>query len=179
MTDITWTNTVVKLSDLQPWERNPRKSSKKQAAKMLESWKTFGQVQTIAVGPGLEVYDGHQRLSALLTLHGPDYQIDARQASRELSEQEREQLVVTLHTGATGSWDWDALSGWDATSLQEWGFDQDALSQWNTDAASLALMLEVDTADKTPPDDFKEYGDDIETQYCCPKCGYVWSGKPK
>lgn len=29
-----------------------------------------------------------------------------------------------------------------------------------------------------PPDDFAEYGEDIETQYCCPKCGYKWSGKP-
>lgn len=28
------------------------------------------------------------------------------------------------------------------------------------------------------PEDFPEYGDDIETAYCCPKCGYEWSGKP-
>jgi len=33
--------------------------------------------------------------------------------------------------------------------------------------------------DILPPDDFKEYDDDIETDYCCPKCGYEWSGKPK
>lgn len=30
-----------------------------------------------------------------------------------------------------------------------------------------------------PPDDFREYGEDIETEYCCPKCGYKWSGKPR
>lgn len=29
------------------------------------------------------------------------------------------------------------------------------------------------------PDDFPEFGEDIETEYCCPKCGYEWSGKPK
>ncbi len=29
------------------------------------------------------------------------------------------------------------------------------------------------------PEDFKEYGEDIETKYCCPKCGYQWSGKPE
>ncbi|MDA0990772.1 MAG: DNA methyltransferase, partial [Verrucomicrobia bacterium] len=142
MSDITWTNTTVKLGDLQPWERNPRKSTKKQAAKMLESWDKFGQVQTIAVSPSLSVLDGHQRLSALLTVHGKDYEVDARQASRELSEEEREQLVVTLHAGAVGSWDWGELANWDASSLQEWGFDADALQTWNTDAASLALMLE-------------------------------------
>ncbi|WP_146255441.1 ParB N-terminal domain-containing protein [Azospirillum sp. TSA6c] len=30
----------------------------------------------------------------------------------------------------------------------------------------------------TPPADFPSFGEDIETQYCCPKCGYRWSGKP-
>ena len=27
------------------------------------------------------------------------------------------------------------------------------------------------------PEEFKEYDEDIETQYRCPKCGYSWSGK--
>ncbi|MCP4991294.1 MAG: ParB N-terminal domain-containing protein [Colwellia sp.] len=30
-----------------------------------------------------------------------------------------------------------------------------------------------------PPTEFKEYDDDIETQYCCPSCQYEWSGSPK
>ena len=30
-----------------------------------------------------------------------------------------------------------------------------------------------------PPSDFKEVGEDIDTQYKCPKCSYAWSGKPK
>lgn len=29
------------------------------------------------------------------------------------------------------------------------------------------------------PGEFAEFGEDIETDYCCPKCGYSWSGKPK
>ena len=28
----------------------------------------------------------------------------------------------------------------------------------------------------TPPDDFKEVGEDIQTDHTCPKCGYAWSG---
>ena len=32
---------------------------------------------------------------------------------------------------------------------------------------------------KNAPEVFEEFGEDIETQYCCPKCGYQWSGKPK
>lgn len=30
-----------------------------------------------------------------------------------------------------------------------------------------------------PPDSFKEYDEDIETEYTCPKCGYSWSGQPQ
>jgi hypothetical protein len=29
------------------------------------------------------------------------------------------------------------------------------------------------------PEEFKEYGEDIQTEYTCPKCGYEWSGRPK
>ncbi|WP_451997136.1 hypothetical protein [Azospirillum argentinense] len=32
--------------------------------------------------------------------------------------------------------------------------------------------------DGKPPEDFPSYGEDIPTQFCCPKCGYRWSGKP-
>lgn len=32
---------------------------------------------------------------------------------------------------------------------------------------------------KEAPEEFPTYGEDLDTQYCCPKCGYEWSGKPK
>ena len=32
--------------------------------------------------------------------------------------------------------------------------------------------------DAEPPDEFGAYDEDIETEHQCPKCGYVWSGKP-
>jgi rubrerythrin len=30
--------------------------------------------------------------------------------------------------------------------------------------------------DPTPPEDFKEVDENIETEHSCPKCGYKWSG---
>jgi hypothetical protein len=30
-----------------------------------------------------------------------------------------------------------------------------------------------------PPEEFKTYDQDLNTDYCCPKCGFAWSGKPK
>ena len=153
MTPITWANCQVTLGELQPWADNPRLSTKAQARRLLESWQRFGQVQTIAIGPAGQVYDGHQRLSALLTLHGKSYQVDARRSDRELTDEERRVLVVTLHAGAVGAWDWDSLSGWEAGLLQEWGFDSETLTNWQRDVTALGNLLaseEADSADAEP-----------------------------
>jgi hypothetical protein len=145
MNTIQWENIRVRLGDLKPWARNPRMSSKAQASRILESFTQFGQVQTIAIGPGNEVYDGHQRLSALLTLHGKEREIDARRSSRALSDGEREKLVVTLHTSATGAYDWDALAGFDAELLNN-SFTQEVLDGLNRDALAVAEMLRASEA---------------------------------
>lgn len=145
MSDIVWQPITVTLSVLQPWPRNPRRMSKKQAERLLKSFDDLGQFQTIAVGPGGEVYDGHQRLAALLKVHGPGYEVRALQSSRPLTEAEREQLTILSQT-ASGSWDWDALASWDAGLLQGLGFDADLLAGWNDDAAQLRTLLESEAA---------------------------------
>ncbi len=142
-----WKNITVRLGDLKAWAENPKFSTKAQAQRIIDSFKKFDQVQTIAVSPDLEVYDGHQRLSALLTIHGEDYQIDARQSNRNLTTDERKELVITLHSGAVGSYDWQALSGWDAKELQGWGLDSDTLKGWNNDANNLKELLNASKED--------------------------------
>ncbi len=169
MAPITWSNVQVTRGELQPWADNPRLSTKAQARRLLESWQRFGQVQTIAIGPAGQVYDGHQRLSALLTLHGKSYQVDARQASRELTDEERRALVVTLHAGAVGAWDWDSLSGWDAGLLTDFGMDSETLTNWQRDVTALGNLL----ASEAP--DFPEYDESIAdgVEVCkCPTCGH-------
>lgn len=129
------------LGSLVPWENNPKRISKAAAKRLLDSWEEYGQVQTVAIGPQGEVYDGHQRLSALMAVHGPGYEVDARRASRALTEDERKKLVVLLHAGAVGEWDWDILSAWDENELQGWGLGGEALAAWDNDAANLREMI--------------------------------------
>lgn len=50
-------------------------------------------------------------------------------------------------------------------------FDRDLTGTGYT-ADDLARMFPQDT----PPDSFPDFGDDIATEHCCPKCGYEWSG---
>jgi DNA modification methylase len=155
MSDIIWTNVRVRLGDLKPWADNPRLSTKAQARRLLASFEKFGQVQTVAIDPECNVLDGHQRLSALLTIHGDKYELDARQASRALSDAERRELVVSLHAGAVGSWDWNAISGWNSEELQSWGMDGDLLKSWNNDANNLKELLKSEQpgADAEPQTD--------------------------
>jgi len=119
-----WTNEKRKLSDLKPWQRNPRQIKDKQAKLLAESFSDFGQVETIAISANGDIYNGHQRLSVLAGKYGMDYEVDVRVSSRDLTEKERERLTVYLHRGATGEWDFDELANWDMSDLLTWGFEE-------------------------------------------------------
>lgn len=41
------------------------------------------------------------------------------------------------------------------------------------------LLKLVNPKTHEPPVDFPEYDNEIKTDFCCPKCGYEWSGKAK
>lgn len=138
---MNWTNTKIKLGELKPWADNPRQSTKAQARKILKSFERFGQVQPVSIGPDNSVYDGHQRLSALMTIHGAEYEIDARQSEIALSDDERRALVISLHAGATGEWDWDKLSSWQPAEMMDAGFDADLLKEWKRDVSALDNFL--------------------------------------
>ena len=148
---INWHNVTVKLKDLTPWEHNPKSISKAHAKRLLDYWQRVGQFQSIAIGPGGEVYDGHQRLSVLRAAYGDDYEIDARQSDIALTDEQRKELVIAAHVGTTGQFDWDELSGWDAQQLQDWGMDAETLASWRADATALTEMLEA--AKEQPAED--------------------------
>jgi ParB family chromosome partitioning protein len=176
MSDIVWTNTRVKLGDLKPWADNPRTSTKAQAKRILRSFEQFGQVAPIAVGPGFEVYDGHQRLSALLTIHGPNFEVEARQSSRPLTDDERRGLVLAL-ANATGSWNWDMLSSWGTADLNEWGFDQETLNIWGKDYSNLKGLVESEVPDFQPVGVEEQGRLDQKKPVTCPHCGEEFTPK--
>ena len=125
---ITWSNEKRKLSELVPWERNPRQITDKQAKRLEESFEQFGQVEIIAIGPENQIYNGHQRLKVLSQKYGSNYEVDVRVASRALTEKEREKLTVLLHKGATGEWNFDTLANeFEVDELVEWGFSPSEL----------------------------------------------------
>ncbi len=155
-----WTNEKRKLSDLKPWERNPRQIKDKQAKLLAESFSDFGQVETIAISANGDIYNGHQRLSVLAGKYGMDYEVDVRVSSRDLTEKERERLTVYLHRGATGEWDFDELANWDMSDLLMWGFEE---SDFPFDVAGVPDFQPV-SAEEQPRLDQK-------SPITCPHCG--------
>ena len=139
---IQWENIKIKLGELIPWAENPRQITNEQAKRLDQSLEDYGQVEVFAISPRNEVYDGHQRLSVLLRKYGMDYEIDARRSSRELTDEERRKLVLYLHGGASGQWNWDLLSDWDSKLLLESGFDNGMLKQLSADLGGLNALLE-------------------------------------
>jgi hypothetical protein len=159
-----WTNERRKLSELIPWSRNPRQIREREAAQLVESFDEFGQVQTVAVGPDGEILDGHQRQLVLLASekYGPDHEVDVRVASRMLTEEEREKLVVVLHRGAFGEWDLDLLSDFDVGNLLLWGFAEGELQlDWEVPDLPEAETLEIEEKPLR--------------LLTCPACGHEWS----
>ena len=95
---LLWSNERRKLRELVPWDDNPRTISKGAARRLQESWRRFGQVMPLAIGPNNEIYDGHQRKSVLelVSEFGGDMLVDVRVASRPLTREEQEQLTLLL-----------------------------------------------------------------------------------
>lgn len=172
---IIWSNITVRLGQLKPWAENPRESTRDDVQGILQSFDEFGQVETVAVGPDFEVYDGHQRLTSLLVKFGPDFEVDARQASRTLTEDERRRLVLYLHQKATGRWNWDMLAGWDEDLLIDGGFDEAAFKEMRRDLVNVEQLLRA-----ANPPEFKEYTEaaaDGVTVCECPTCGHKHAAK--
>ncbi len=152
MSDLVWTPVKIRLGQIIAWQDNPRMSTKAQAQRLIKSERELGQIQTLAVSPftddsRVHLYDGHQRVSAWMTIKDPSYEVTALQSNRMLTDDERKKVSVLLHT-ATGSWSWDALSSWSAADLREWGMDKETLSGWSNDVTNLKELLNSENAEK-------------------------------
>ena len=110
---LTWMNETCRLSDLLPWEHNPRQIGEAEAKRLAGSHEKFDQPWPLVIGPQGELYDGHQRLKVWGETYGYDIEVAVRVASRPLTEKEREELVILAHKGTVAGWDWDELASWD------------------------------------------------------------------
>ena len=153
MSELTWLPDFAMLKDLSPWAENPRLITKAQGARLIKSWKKFGQFQTLAVGQNGEIYDGHERHAALLAVYGGDYKVAVMRASRPLTDEERRHIVFAANQPA-GNWNTEALASFaDTAQILEWGgVDENSWDNIKQEAAMWGEMLESVKEETVPAD---------------------------
>ena len=184
---------------MKPYHRNPRQITQKRFDRLTDTLARLGDLGGIVHNVLTdEIIGGNQRtrvfgeatqIEIVEKLAAPDEQGTVahgfivwrghRFAYRQVQwdEDTAAEANIRANVGA-GDWDWDVIANqWDATTITGWGLDADLLSGLKCDIAALGNLLESEKPEAEPPDEFKEYDENIETEFCCPKCGYRWSGK--
>ena len=148
---------------------NPRVHPQHQRDVINASLKRFGFIAPVIVSKRSGyLIDGHERVWQALA-EGDDTPVPYVIA--DVEEHHEAELILTYDKSTM-------LAEYDPVNLQA------LMEQVNTDDEVLGALLremeeEYISIDITPPKTFPSYNETIETEYCCPKCGYEWSGKPK
>lgn len=122
---ITWHEEEWPLDRLKAFDRNPRRISEVQFAKLKAAIEKLGYHSPIAAQPDGTIISGHQRAMALRDLGY--HAIRVTLPSRPLTEAEFRQMLVQSNINH-GQFDYDILStDFDLEELQDWGMDGRAL----------------------------------------------------
>jgi ParB-like chromosome segregation protein Spo0J len=84
--------------------------------------------------------------------------------------------IADNRTSELAAWDESTL-GATLQALQLEEFDLGSVGFTEDEIAALIRRADEEAGSGVPAD-FPEKDESIETDYCCPKCGYTWSGKP-
>ena len=171
--EVTPVNQRVALADIAPHERNYNRHPADQVRRIAHSLRKFGQVRSIVVWRST-ILAGHGVVEAARSLGWKEITADvlpdtypehlalayvaADNELARLGDPDQAALAAILQESAAA----------DAELLEAIGY---------VEAELQALIDSLSDAHEESPEDFSEYGEDIETEYCCPKCGYKWSGK--
>lgn len=170
-----WRNRIVGTGEEAPDQllANPgnwRIHPKAQQDALSDALDDIGWIQQVVVNQRTgHLVDGHLRVSLALRNNEPTVPV----LYVDLDEREEALALATLDPIS-------AMAAADKAKLDALLHDVDTGSAALQEMLSeLAEQAGVTPADVEPPQDFPEYGEDLETEYRCPKCGYEWSGKPK
>jgi len=154
---LTWATEKRKISELKPYEKNPRRMTDRQNANLARSLYKYGLVEIPAINRDGTIIAGHQRLRIFAEQKGEDYEIDVRVPDRKLTEKEVEEYCIRSNKN-TGEWDFSLLTdNFEIGELKNWGFEDIDLREFNVNIE----------------EDISEPKSGIEKNEC-PKCGYKW-----
>lgn len=155
MIKLEWSNKRIKVSELIPYERNPRKITDSEIKKLKKSLEEYNLVDIPVIDFDNILVSGHQRARALFLLGRGEEEIDVRVPNRKLTEKEFKNLNLELNK-LRGIFDFEMLGAdFEVDELKDIGFTE--------------IELGLKTFEDYNKDDF---GLKDEKQFVCPKCGY-------
>jgi ParB-like chromosome segregation protein Spo0J len=158
----------VPTKSLKPYARNPRRGD---LGRLTESLERHGQYRPIVVNVRTqEVLAGNHTLAAAKELGWDEIaatfvDVDEDQAARIVLVDNRANDVAGCDDTVLA----DLLQ--ELPDLDGTGYDDGALQE-------LLASLQA-PAPPAPPDGFADPEAGMTTDYCCPQCGYEWSGQAK
>lgn len=176
----SWKNRIVESGMIAPsaieghpenWRTHPQH----QREALTGALRELGWIQQVVLNKRTGyLIDGHLRVA--LALEAKESEIPVLYV--DLSEDEERLALLTLDPiAALAETNREALT----TLLHEVQSGEAGLQAMLSELAERQGIVPQDGLDigGDAPEDFPEYGEDISTDYCCPKCGYTWSGKPQ
>ena len=149
---ITWKTVRRKLSELKPYEKNPRDLTEQGLKDLDKSISKFGLAEPIVINTDNVICGGHGRYVTLKQQGVKE--CDCYMPSRKLSPKEFEELNIRLNKNQAGVFNFDILANeFEMDDLIEWGFDKIELG-----------MFEPTTIDEQSKLDEKK-------KIKCPNCG--------
>lgn len=156
------------LSKIYPYPKNPRTHPPAQLALLSELLKKYGPDQRIVVDESGVILKGHGRHAAAILAGLKEFPVLVRHGMPEADK-----IAMRISDNQVA-----ILSGWSTDliraemgALKLAGYDMPLLGFGETQ-----LVQFMSTPG--PPDLFKQFGEDIPTDFCCPKCRHQWSGNP-
>lgn len=125
--NMKWHTEQRRISDLVPYEHNPRRLTDKQKTDLEKSLLKFDLAEIPAINTDNTILAGHMRLRILSGLGRSEETIDVRVPDHKLSAKDVQEYNIRSNKN-TGDWDMDVLANaFDVDDLKAWGFDDNSL----------------------------------------------------
>jgi len=159
-----------KVADLKPHPRNARTHSPEQIDQIAKAIEQWGWTTPVLVTPDGTIVAGHGRVSAAQKLGIES--VPVMVAKGWSQAQIRAYVIADNQIAANSGWDEEMLR-FEIADLGQADFD---LGLMGFSDEQMADFMKTPAAVEAP-DQFPSFDENIETEHCCPKCGYAWSGK--
>jgi hypothetical protein len=155
----------VRAQDLLPHPKNWRTHPDHQREALQGLLAEIGYADALLVREtpeGLMLIDGHLRAATTPEMKVPVLVLDVTAA-------EADKLLATL----------DPLAAQAGAAQDQLDALLKDITTGNPAVADLLATLASAEPAVAPPEAFPAYDASLPTEFCCPKCGYEWSGKPR